>query len=79
MIDEETGRPIFTVDGQDGVISTAICCLDREKAQRYAIQVVATDGGGLKGEWPAGTECWRIWRNVDISGSLAGQIRVNGV
>ncbi|KAK8392665.1 hypothetical protein O3P69_014833 [Scylla paramamosain] len=49
VIDEATGRPIFTVDGKEGVISTSICCLDREKAQRYTIQVVATDGGGLKG------------------------------
>ncbi|XP_069188218.1 putative neural-cadherin 2 [Procambarus clarkii] len=49
VIDEASGRPIFTVDSQLGLITTAICCLDREKAQRYAIQVVATDGGGLKG------------------------------
>lgn len=49
VIDEGSGRPIFAVDSQLGLITTAICCLDREKAQRYAIQVVATDGGGLKG------------------------------
>ncbi|KAK8727054.1 hypothetical protein OTU49_009908, partial [Cherax quadricarinatus] len=49
VIDESSGRPIFTVDSQIGLITTAICCLDREKAQKYAIQVVATDGGGLKG------------------------------
>ncbi|XP_076057185.1 putative neural-cadherin 2 [Oratosquilla oratoria] len=30
-------------------VTTAMCCLDREKTQSYAIQVVATDGGGLKG------------------------------
>ncbi|XP_042883447.1 putative neural-cadherin 2 isoform X2 [Penaeus japonicus] len=49
VIDEASGRPIFAVDSESGLISTALCCLDREKTQRYAIQVVATDGGGLKG------------------------------
>ncbi|KAG7174035.1 neural-cadherin 2-like 13 [Homarus americanus] len=59
VIDESSGKPIFAVDSQNGVITTALCCLDREKTQRYAIQivktqryaiqVVATDGGGLKG------------------------------
>ncbi|XP_050723132.1 putative neural-cadherin 2 isoform X2 [Eriocheir sinensis] len=48
-IDEASGRPIFAIDGELGVISTALCCFDREKTQRYVIQVVATDGGGLKG------------------------------
>ncbi|XP_045584423.2 putative neural-cadherin 2 isoform X2 [Procambarus clarkii] len=49
VIDEASGRPIFAVDSEMGHITTALCCLDREKTQRYAIQVVATDGGGLKG------------------------------
>ncbi|XP_042227979.1 putative neural-cadherin 2 isoform X2 [Homarus americanus] len=49
VIDEASGRPIFAVDSEQGLITTALCCLDREKTQRYAIQVVATDGGGLKG------------------------------
>lgn len=49
VIDEASGRPIFTVDSDRGLITTALCCLDREKTPRYAIQVVATDGGGLKG------------------------------
>ncbi|XP_069183734.1 putative neural-cadherin 2 isoform X2 [Procambarus clarkii] len=49
VIDEASGRPIFAVDSHLGLITTALCCLDREKTQRYAIQVVATDGGGLKG------------------------------
>ncbi|KAK8730326.1 hypothetical protein OTU49_008218, partial [Cherax quadricarinatus] len=48
-IDEATGSPIFTIDTHLGLITTALCCLDREKTQRYSIQVVATDGGGLKG------------------------------
>ncbi|XP_050723500.1 putative neural-cadherin 2 isoform X2 [Eriocheir sinensis] len=49
VIDETSGSPIFAIDSELGVISTALCCLDREKTQRYVIQVVATDGGGLKG------------------------------
>ncbi|KAG0716375.1 putative neural-cadherin 2 [Chionoecetes opilio] len=49
VIDESSGSPIFTIDSEVGVITTALCCLDREKTQRYVIQVVATDGGGLKG------------------------------
>ncbi|XP_071515917.1 putative neural-cadherin 2 isoform X1 [Panulirus ornatus] len=48
-IDESSGRAIFTIDSHLGLITTALCCLDREKTQRYTIQVVATDGGGLKG------------------------------
>ncbi|XP_068212787.1 putative neural-cadherin 2 [Palaemon carinicauda] len=51
VIDEASGRPIFAVDSDSGLITTALCCLDREKTQRYSIQVVATDGGGLKGNY----------------------------
>ena len=29
VIDEITGRPIFTVDTDSGQIFTALCCLDR--------------------------------------------------
>ncbi|XP_045130452.1 putative neural-cadherin 2 isoform X1 [Portunus trituberculatus] len=54
-IDESSGRPIFAIDSELGVITTALCCLDREKTQRYVIQVVATDGGGLKGECEGNT------------------------
>ncbi|XP_071516734.1 putative neural-cadherin 2 [Panulirus ornatus] len=49
VIDETSGNPIFAVDSQLGLITTAVCCLDREKTQRYALHIVATDGGGLKG------------------------------
>ncbi|XP_069186499.1 putative neural-cadherin 2 [Procambarus clarkii] len=49
VIDESSGSPIFSIDSQLGLITTALCCLDREKIQRYTVQVVATDGGGLKG------------------------------
>ena len=51
VIDESTGRPIFSIDSLSGRIETALCCLDREKTDSYAIQVVATDGGGLKGNF----------------------------
>ena len=49
MIDENTGTPIFKVEEVTGVIKTAVCCLDREKTRDSSIQVVAMDGGGLKG------------------------------
>ena len=51
VIDENSGRPIFAVNSERGLIKTALCCLDREKTPRYVIQVVATDGGGLKGRY----------------------------
>ncbi|XP_076394562.1 neural-cadherin isoform X3 [Megachile rotundata] len=49
VIEEETGSPIFQIDPGTGVITTAVCCLDRERTPDYSIQVVAMDGGGLKG------------------------------
>ncbi|XP_050738814.1 putative neural-cadherin 2 isoform X2 [Eriocheir sinensis] len=49
VIDESSGSPILTIHTRTGLITTALCCLDREKTQQYEIQVVATDGGGLKG------------------------------
>ena len=49
MIDENTGTPIFEIEEDTGVIKTAVCCLDRENTRDYSIQVVARDGGGLKG------------------------------
>ncbi|XP_021703018.1 neural-cadherin isoform X1 [Aedes aegypti] len=48
-IEEETGLPIFDINPDTGVITTAVCCLDREKTPDYSLQIVATDGGGLKG------------------------------
>lgn len=48
-IDEDTGQPLFDIDAATGVIKTAVCCLDREKTPDYSLQIVATDGGGLKG------------------------------
>ncbi|CAB4065536.1 Putative neural-cadherin 2,Neural-cadherin [Lepeophtheirus salmonis] len=49
VIDENTGTPIFEIEEETGVIKTAVCCLDREKTPDYSIQIVAMDGGGLKG------------------------------
>lgn len=45
----DNGELIFTIDEDSGVISTAVCCLDREANPEYQIKVVAMDGGGLKG------------------------------
>ncbi|XP_022647325.1 neural-cadherin-like isoform X4 [Varroa destructor] len=45
----ENGELIFAIDEETGVISTAVCCLDRETNPEYTIKVVAVDGGGLKG------------------------------
>lgn len=45
----ENGELIFSIDEDTGVISTAVCCLDRETNPEYTIKVVAMDGGGLKG------------------------------
>ena len=50
VIDENTGTPIFEIEEDTGVIKTAVCCLDRERTPDYSIQVVAMDGGGLKGK-----------------------------
>ncbi|KAK8742325.1 hypothetical protein OTU49_001806, partial [Cherax quadricarinatus] len=49
VVYEPTGEAIFSVDPDTGLIRTAICCLDRETTPEYEIQVVAVDGGGLKG------------------------------
>jgi uncharacterized protein YegP (UPF0339 family) len=52
VIDENTGMPIFEIESETGVIKTAVPGLDREKTPDYSIQVVAMDGGGLKGTTP---------------------------
>nr|XP_018903845.1 PREDICTED: neural-cadherin isoform X4 [Bemisia tabaci] len=49
VIEEKTGSPIFEIEPDTGVIKTAVCCLNRESTPDYSIQVVAMDGGGLKG------------------------------
>ncbi|KAG7156226.1 Neural-cadherin-like 21 [Homarus americanus] len=50
VIDERSGQAIFTVNPETGLVRTASCCLDRETTPEYHIQVVAVDGGGLKGK-----------------------------
>ena len=49
VVNEASGEPLFRIDALSGAITTAVCCLDREKTPHYLLQVVATDGGGLKG------------------------------
>lgn len=48
-LEEDSGKAIFEIDQSTGLIRTALCCLDREKTSDYSIEVVAIDGGGLKG------------------------------
>lgn len=60
-IEEESGQPLFQIEADTGIIRTATCCLDRERTQDYSIQIVATDGGGLKG---TGTASIRV---IDIN------------
>uniref|UniRef100_A0A182HYX4 Uncharacterized protein n=1 Tax=Anopheles arabiensis TaxID=7173 RepID=A0A182HYX4_ANOAR len=48
-IEEDTDLPIFDGNPDTGLITTAVCCLDREKTPDYSLQIVATDGGGFKG------------------------------
>lgn len=52
-LDEQTGAAIFSVDPRTGEVRTALCCLDREKTPDYTLQIVAVDGGGLKGNMHA--------------------------
>ncbi|XP_071513325.1 putative neural-cadherin 2 [Panulirus ornatus] len=49
VVEDHSGQAIFTVHPETGLVRTAVCCLDRETTPEYHIQVVATDGGGLKG------------------------------
>ena len=74
VIDEETGEAIFVVDPSTGEIRTSLCCLDREKTHNYNIQVVASDGGGLKGilfsyQWrhPSLSELTPIIFNMELT------------
>lgn len=51
VVDEGSGNALFSVNAETGMLTTALCCLDREQAPRYRLQVVAADGGGLKGKF----------------------------
>ena len=44
------GRPMFSIEPETGVIRTNVCCLNRETAHLFFLQVVAMDAGGLRGE-----------------------------
>ena len=50
VVEERTGKRLFSINPSTGEISTALCCLDRELTSQYTLQVVATDGGGLQGK-----------------------------
>ncbi|XP_047482155.1 putative neural-cadherin 2 [Penaeus chinensis] len=64
VIDDQSGQPIFAIDASSGRITTALCCLDRERTSSYTIHVVASDGGGLKG---TGTVLVRVGDENDVS------------
>lgn len=49
VLHERSGEAIFAIHAETGLVRTALCCLDRESTPEYRIQVVATDGGALKG------------------------------
>ncbi|XP_068219630.1 putative neural-cadherin 2 [Palaemon carinicauda] len=49
VLEERTGQAIFAINPDTGLLTTAVCCLDRETTPEYHIQVVAVDGGGLTG------------------------------
>ncbi|XP_064116011.1 LOW QUALITY PROTEIN: putative neural-cadherin 2 [Macrobrachium nipponense] len=76
VIHDKTGEAIFSVDPSTPIrawLTTALCCLDRENDQRAPsnhIQVVAADGGGLKG---TGTVVVRLTDENDNSPRLARQ------
>jgi hypothetical protein len=42
------GELIFDIDEASGVLSSAVCCLDRESIDQFVIKVCATDGGSAK-------------------------------
>ncbi|XP_068204753.1 protocadherin Fat 4-like [Palaemon carinicauda] len=70
VIHDKSGEAIFNVDPNSGLVTTALCCLDRETTPEYHIQVVAADGGGLKG---TGTVVVRLTDENDNSPRLARQ------
>lgn len=50
VVDETSGAALFSMEPHTGQVLTARCCLDRETTPEYRLQVVAADGGGLKGK-----------------------------
>ncbi|KAF2350786.1 Cadherin [Trinorchestia longiramus] len=49
-IDETSGSPLFAVEENTGAILSLAPSLDREHTERFALVLVAKDGGGLKSE-----------------------------
>lgn len=43
------GNTIFAIDSQTGIITSSVCCLDRETNTQFVLQITAVDSGGLKG------------------------------
>ncbi|XP_064098213.1 neural-cadherin-like [Macrobrachium nipponense] len=70
VIHDRSGEAVFSVHPHSGLVTTALCCLDRETTPEYQIQVVASDGGGLKG---TGTVVVRLTDENDNSPRLARQ------
>ncbi|KAK8405089.1 hypothetical protein O3P69_001579 [Scylla paramamosain] len=68
VVDEASGAAIFSMESDTGLVRTARCCLDRETTPEYRLQVVAADGGGLKG---TGTVVVRVMDENDNPPRLA--------
>ena len=62
VIDEKTGQELFKISPSSGELRTALCCLDRETTPEYRIQVVASDGGGLKGKLESNIRLFNKYR-----------------
>nr|XP_027218828.1 putative neural-cadherin 2 [Penaeus vannamei] len=71
VLHERSGEAIFAIHAETGLVRTALCCLDRESTPEYRIQVVATDGGALKG---TGTVVVRLTDVNDNSPRLTRQL-----
>ncbi|KAK4293600.1 hypothetical protein Pmani_033725 [Petrolisthes manimaculis] len=74
---ESSGLPIFEVDTELGLVTTALCCLDREQTDHYTLHVVATDGGGLKGKVSTDGEGLKGKVSTDGEG-LKGKVSTDG-
>ncbi|XP_050716089.1 putative neural-cadherin 2 isoform X2 [Eriocheir sinensis] len=68
VVDEASGSALFSMEPHTGQVRTARCCLDREATPEYRLQVVAADGGGLKG---TGTVVVRVTDENDNPPRLA--------
>jgi len=46
---DNNDNPIFGIDSESGIISSLICCIDREINSQFVLWISATDGQGLSG------------------------------